>query len=154
MIPEIGQISLILALCLAAIQGVVPLVGAQRGIGSWVAVARPAAWGQLTFMLIAYGCLTYAFLTHDFTVAYVAHNSNTDLPAIYRISGVWGAHEGSLLLWALTLSAWTAAVGVFSRSVPEVMIARVLAVMGLVSIGFLLFMLLTSNPFERLVPAT
>jgi len=153
MVPEIGQISLILALCLAVIQGVVPLVGAQRGIGSWVAVARPAAWGQLAFMLIAYGCLTYAFLTHDFTVAYVAHNSNTDLPTLYRISGVWGAHEGSLLLWALTLSAWTAAVAVFSRSVPEVMVARVLAVMGLISIGFLLFMLLTSNPFERLVPS-
>ena len=111
MIPEIGQISLILALCMAIALAVIPVVGAQRGIASWVAVARPAAWGQLLFMLTAYGCLTYAFLTHDFSVAYVAHNSNVDLPLIYRVSGVWGAHEGSLLLWALTLSAWTAAVG-------------------------------------------
>jgi len=153
MIPEIGQISLILALCMALAQASIPLIGAQRGIASWVAMARPAAWGQLLFMLTAYGCLTYAFLTHDFSVAYVAHNSNVDLPLIYRISGVWGAHEGSLLLWALTLSAWTAAVGFFSRSVPEAMVARVLAVMGMVSIGFLLFMLLTSNPFDRLVPS-
>ena len=153
MVPEIGQISLILALCMAVVQAVIPVVGAQRGIDSWVAMARPAAWAQLLFMLTAYGCLTYAFLTHDFTVAYVAQNSNVDLPLIYRISGVWGAHEGSLLLWALTLSAWTAAVGLFSRSVPEAMVARVLAVMGMVSIGFLLFMLLTSNPFERLVPS-
>jgi cytochrome c-type biogenesis protein CcmF len=153
MIPEIGQISLILALLMALVQASIPLIGAQRGVASWVAMARPAAWGQLLFILIAYGCLTYAFLTHDFSIAYVAHNSNVDLPLIYRISGVWGAHEGSLLLWALTLSAWTAAVGFFSRSVPEVMVARVLAVMGMVSIGFLLFMLLTSNPFDRLVPA-
>ena len=153
MIPEIGQISLILALCMAIALAVIPVVGAQRGIASWVAMARPAAWGQLLFMLTAYGCLTYAFLTHDFSVAYVAHNSNVDLPLIYRVSGVWGAHEGSLLLWALTLSAWTAAVGLFSRSVPEVMVARALGVMGMVSIGFVLFMLLTSNPFDRLVPS-
>jgi cytochrome c-type biogenesis protein CcmF len=153
MIPEIGQISLILALCMAIALAVIPVVGAQRGIASWVAMARPAAWGQLLFMLTAYGCLTYAFLTHDFSVAYVAHNSNVDLPLIYRVSGVWGAHEGSLLLWALTLSAWTAAVGLFSRSVPEAMVARALGVMGMVSIGFLLFMLLTSNPFDRLIPS-
>jgi cytochrome c-type biogenesis protein CcmF len=153
MVPEIGQLALILALCMAVVQGVMPLVGAQRGIAPWIAMARPAAWAQFAFMLIAYGTLTWSFLVHDFTVAYVANNSNTDLPALYRISGVWGAHEGSLLLWALILAAWTAAVGVFSRSVPEAMVARVLGVMGLVSVGFLLFMLLTSNPFDRLVPS-
>jgi cytochrome c-type biogenesis protein CcmF len=153
MIPEIGQIALILALCMALAQAVLPLVGAQRGILPWIALARPAAWAQFGFMATSYACLTYAFLTHDFTIAYVAHNSNVDLPTIYRVSGVWGGHEGSLLLWALTLSAWTALVGVFSRSVPEAMVARVLGVMGLVSVGFLLFMLLTSNPFDRLVPA-
>ena len=153
MIPEIGQLALILALCMAVVQGVLPLVGAQRGIAPWIAMARPAAWAQLAFMLIAYGTLTWSFLVHDFTVAYVASNSNTDLPTLYRVSGVWGAHEGSLLLWALILSAWTAAVGVFSRSVPDAMVARVLGVLGLVSVGFLLFMLLTSNPFDRLVPS-
>ncbi len=152
MIPEIGNFALCLALAMALVQATVPLIGALRGIPAWMAVARPSAQAQLLFVAIAYACLTYAFLTHDFSVAYVAHNSNTALPAIYRISGVWGAHEGSLLLWALTLAAWTGAVTVFSRSIPQAMIARVIAVMGMVSIGFLLFMLLTSNPFERLIP--
>jgi len=153
MIPELGHFALILALSFAIIQGVLPLVGAQRGIPSWVAVAKPAARMQLLFMLIAYGCLTWGFLSHDFSVAYVAHNSNTSLPVIYLVSGVWGAHEGSLLLWALTLSLWTGAVTLFSRSIPDAMLARVIGILGLVSIGFLLFMLLTSNPFERLLPA-
>jgi cytochrome c-type biogenesis protein CcmF len=152
-IPELGHIALILALALAIIQAFFPVVGAHRGIHSWVALARPVARTQLLFMLISYGCLTYAFLTHDFSVRYVASNSNTSLPTIYLISGVWGAHEGSLLLWALILSLWTGAVTMFSRSVPEAMLARVVGVMGMVSIGFLLFMLLTSNPFDRLINA-
>ncbi|WP_428605373.1 heme lyase CcmF/NrfE family subunit [Sedimenticola sp.] len=151
MIPELGHIALILALSLALIQATLPIIGAHRRIGSWVAVAKPAALGQLLFMLIAYGCLTYAFLVHDFSVAYVAQNSNTALPTLYLISGVWGAHEGSLLLWAVILSVWTGAVVLFSRSMPETMLARVVGVMGMVSVGFLLFMLLTSNPFDRLV---
>ncbi|WP_260292703.1 heme lyase CcmF/NrfE family subunit [Sedimenticola hydrogenitrophicus] len=151
MIPELGHVALILALSLALIQATLPVIGAHRRIASWVAVAKPAALGQLLFMLVAYGCLTYAFLMNDFSVSYVAQNSNTALPSIYLISGVWGAHEGSLLLWALILSGWTAAVVLFSRSMPEAMLARVVGVMGMISVGFLLFMLFTSNPFDRLI---
>jgi cytochrome c-type biogenesis protein CcmF len=151
MIPEIGHLALILALSMALAQSFFPLVGAHRGIASWVALGKPAAQAQLLFILVAYGCLTYAFLVHDFSVAYVAQNSNTKLPTLYLISGVWGAHEGSLLFWAVTLAVWTGAVTLFSRSVPELMVARVVGVMGLVSVGFLLFMLLTSNPFDRLL---
>ena len=101
MIPEIGAFALIIALCLAVIQGTLPLVGAARGIPTWMRIAKPAARGQLLFVVIAYTCLTWAFVTHDFSVLYVAQNSNLDLPLVYRISGVWGAHEGSLLLWML-----------------------------------------------------
>jgi cytochrome c-type biogenesis protein CcmF len=153
MIPELGQIALILALCIALVQGTLPLVGAARGVASWTALARPAALAQLLFVATAYGCLTYAFVTNDFSVAYVATNSNTALPVVYRISGVWGAHEGSMLLWATVLAGWTGAVALFSRSVPQSMAARVLGVMGLISAGVLLFILTTSNPFERLIPA-
>ncbi len=153
MIAELGHFSLILALCMACVLGLLPIIGASRAISGWVAVARPAAFGQLLFMLISYACLTIGFLTHDFSVAYVAQNSNTALPVLYLISGVWGAHEGSLLLWALVLSCWTGLVALLSRTIPEVTVARVLGVMGLVSIGFTLFLLLTSNPFERLFPA-
>ncbi len=153
MIAEIGQFALILALCMAVIQSLLPIIGAYRLIGGWVAVARPSAYAQLVFMLISYGCLTYAFLVHDFSILYVANNSNTKLPILYLVSGVWGAHEGSLLLWALVLSIWTGLVATFSKGVPETTLARVLGVMGLISIGFILFLLLTSNPFERLFPA-
>ncbi len=153
MIPEIGQFALILALCIAIVQSVLPLAGASIGIRRWVAIAKPAALGQFLFVAIAYACLTWAFLDHDFSVLYVAKNSNTQLPLIYLISGVWGSHEGSLLLWSLILSIWSAAVALFSANVPNVMRARVLGVMGLVSVGFLLFILLTSNPFDRLFPA-
>ncbi len=152
MIPEIGQFALIIALGLALIQSVVPLVGAHRGIPEWMAVARPAARGQFLFLVIAFGCLTYAFIYNDFSVRYTAENSNSLLPLQYRISAVWGAHEGSLLLWALILSGWTTAVTIFSRSIPQTYAARVIAVMGLISIGFLLFILFTSNPFDRLFP--
>jgi cytochrome c-type biogenesis protein CcmF len=152
MIAELGHFSLILALCMAAILGTLPIIGASRAIAGWVAVARPAAYALVLFMIIAYGCLTYGFLTHDFSIAYVATNSNTALPFLYLISGVWGAHEGSLLLWALVLSCWTALVALFSRDIPETTVARVLGVMGLVAVGFILFLLLTSNPFERLFP--
>ncbi len=150
MIPEIGHMALILALSMALLQATLPVIGAHRGISSWIAVAKPAAQAQLLFMTIAFACLTYAFLVHDFSVQYVAANSNTALPTLYLISGVWGAHEGSLLLWALTLSIWTTAVTLFSRSVPAAMVARVIGVMGMISVGFILFMLFTSNPFERL----
>ena len=150
MIPEIGHIALILSLILAVVQSTVPLYGAHKRISSWVALARPIARGQFFFILLAYIALTYGFLTHDFTIKYVANNSNTHLPTIYLISGVWGAHEGSLLLWGLILSFWTLMVTYFSKSVPEIMVARVLAVLGIISIGFILFMLLTSNPFDRM----
>jgi len=152
MIPEIGQITLALALALALVQGILPLIGAQFGINSWIAIAKPAANLQTLALAAAFGLLTYSFLTHDFSVAYVAHNSNTNLPTQYLVSAVWGGHEGSLLLWALVLAVWSTAVTLFSRSVPDVMTARVLGVMGLVSVGFLLFMTLTSNPFDRLIP--
>ncbi len=153
MIPELGHFALILALCVAVVQASLPLIGAAYNKPGWMAVARPAAQAQMLFLLIAFGCLTYAFIVHDFSVAYVAHNSNSRLPLPYRISGVWGAHEGSLLLWALTLVIWTNAVLLFSRSLPVNIVARVIGVLGMVSIGFLLFMLLTSNPFDRLLPA-
>ncbi len=150
MIPELGQFALVLALVLALVQATLPVIGAHKGIAPWIALARPVAQAQLLFVVVAYLCLTYAFLDNDFSVRYVASNSNTELPVLYQISGVWGAHEGSLLFWALTLSIWTGAVTLFSRSVPAAMLARVVGVMGMVSVGFLLFMLFTSNPFERL----
>ena len=152
MIPELGLFALIVALCVALIQGIIPLAGSVTSNASWMRLARPAAWAQFGLVLIAYGCLTAAFLGNDFSVAYVAQNSNSRLPLLYRISGVWGAHEGSLLLWALILSAWTVAVTIFSRSVPDDMVARVLGVMGLISVGFLSFILFTSSPFERQFP--
>ena len=153
MIPEIGHFSMIVALCIAITLAVLPLAGATLGIQRWIQVAVPAALAHLLFVAIAYACLTWAFLYHDFSVLYVARNSNSELPLIYRISGVWGSHEGSLLLWALVQALWTGAVALFTPSVPQVMRARVLGVLGLVSVGFLLFIILTSNPFERLLPA-
>ena len=152
MIPELGHLAMILALGFALVQAIVPLIGAWRGDRLWMSLARPAAWGQFSFPVFAFGCLTYAFMTDDFSVTYVAQNSNTALPWYYKFSAVWGAHEGSLLLWALILGGWTFAVSVFSRQLPQVMLARVLAVMGMISLGFLLFLILTSNPFARLLP--
>jgi len=143
---------LILALLLALVQGILPLIGAARGISGLMAIARPVAQGQFVFVAIAFGCLAYSFLNNDFSVAYVAENSNSALPWYYRFTAVWGGHEGSLLLWVMILNIWMVAVTVFSRRLPEPIIARVLGVMGLISIGFLLFMLLTSDPFDRLSP--
>lgn len=153
MIPELGQFALALALVIALAQGVLTLAGAARGEIAWMRVARPAAWGQFIFVAIAFACLTASFINKDFSVAFVAANSNSALPLQYRIAGVWGGHEGSLLLWTLILGAWMVAVSVFSRRLPEDMVARVLGVMGLVNVGFLSFMLFTSNPFDRLFPA-
>jgi len=152
MIPEIGLLALIIALGVASMQAVLPLAGAAINNPTWMRLARPAAYTQFTFLLIAFACLTYSFIVHDFSVLYVASHSNSNLPLMYRISAVWGAHEGSLLLWAFILSIWTVAVARFSHNMPEDFAARVIGVMGLISIGFLLFMILTSNPFERLVP--
>ena len=153
MIPELGQLILILALAVALVQGVLPLVGAHRGRADWMALARPAAYLQFTLVLLSYFCLTAAFVLNDFSVLYVASNSNSALPLPYRIAAVWGGHEGSLLLWVLMLCVWTVAVARYSRSLPTVFVARILAVLGLLSVGFLLFMLITSNPFDRLIPA-
>ncbi|MQP77542.1 heme lyase CcmF/NrfE family subunit, partial [Stenotrophomonas sp. MYb238] len=153
MLAEIGQVLLILALLAALLQSVLPLLGAQRGIAPLVAIARPAALLQLTMVLGAFVVLTVAFVRQDFSLRYVAENSNSLLPMIYRYSAVWGAHEGSLLLWTLVLALWTAAVAEFSQRLPPLVVARVLAVMGLISVGFLAFLLFTSNPFERLLPA-
>ncbi len=153
MIPELGHFALVLALCLALVQAIFPLAGSYTNNTSWMGLARPLAWGQLTFMTIAFAALIQAFLANDFSVIYVASHGNTKLPAIYKISAVWGAHEGSLLLWALLLSAWGAAIALFSRHLPPEVVARVLAVMAMIGIGFLSFMLFTSNPFLRLFPA-
>ncbi|MBT8081391.1 MAG: heme lyase CcmF/NrfE family subunit [Gammaproteobacteria bacterium] len=152
MIPEIGQFALILALSLAICQAVLPLVGAHRGDAAMMGVARSAALGQFLFVAVAFGCLTWAFLSDDFSVRYVASHSQLALPTLYKVSAVWGAHEGSLLLWILILAAWTVAVARFSAGVPEAFSARVIGVLGFLSVGFLLFALLTSNPFDRLTP--
>ncbi len=152
MIPEIGHFALVIALCLALVQTIVPILGAQTQTSQWMAVAKPVARGHFLFLIISYACLTYSFIKSDFSVLYVANNSNTALPIYYKISAVWGAHEGSLLLWVLMLGAWTYAVTIFSRSLPNDMVARVIGIMGFVSVGFLLFTLLTSNPFERIFP--
>ncbi|MCL4107914.1 UNVERIFIED_CONTAM: hypothetical protein GTU68_016942 [Idotea baltica] len=151
MIPEIGHFALILALSVAVLQGFFPLIGSLQEKHQWIAMARPAAFAQMIFLSISFACLLYAFLTNDFSVKYVANNSNSQMPTIFRVSAVWGAHEGSLLLWALVLGGWGAAVGFFSKGIPPVMLARVLSIMGLIGVGFMLFMLLTSNPFERLL---
>ena len=153
MIPEIGNFSLILALLLAITQGTLPIIGAARGIPSWMALARPVVQGQFVFVLIAFLCLGYSFVSSDFSVMNVAQNSNSELPFHFRVAATWGSHEGSLLLWVLMLASWSVAVSVFSKQLPDDIVARVLGVLGLVSVGFLLFMLFTSNPFDRLLPA-
>jgi cytochrome c-type biogenesis protein CcmF len=153
MIPEIGQLALVLALFLAVAQAFLPLAGASLGKSAWVATARPVAVGQFLFVLLAFAALATSFLNNDFTVANVASHSNLRLPAHYRFAASWGSHEGSMLLWAFMLAGWTAAVALLSRHLPERIAARVIGIMGLISIGFLLFILTTSNPFERLFPA-
>ncbi|MDQ1314531.1 MAG: cytochrome c-type biosis protein CcmF [Pseudomonadota bacterium] len=153
MIPELGHFALIVALLLAMTQAILPLYGAQRGNLVLMAVARPAAQGQFMFVAIAFGCLAWSFLSNDFSVLNVAKNSFSQLPEVYRLTATWGSHEGSMLLWVLILAFWSTAVSVFSRHLPEDMSARVIGVMGLISVGFLAFLLTTSNPFERLLPA-
>ena len=153
MIPEIGHFALILALSLAMCQAILPLVGAHQNNLAMIAVARPAATGQFVFVAIAFACLTWSFLQSDFSVLYVANHSQLALPTPYKISAVWGAHEGSLLLWVLILAGWTVLVCRYSSELPYRVSARVVGVLGLLSCGFLLFTLLTSNPFERLIPA-
>jgi cytochrome c-type biogenesis protein CcmF len=153
MIPELGHFALIVALLLAMVQGTLPLVGAQTGNASLMAVARPAALGQFAFVVLAFAALAYSFLANDFSVKNVASNSFSQLPPVYRLTATWGSHEGSMLLWVLMLTGWTAALTVLSRHLPAETRARTLGVLGLVSVGFLAFVVATSNPFERLLPA-
>ncbi|PID45379.1 MAG: c-type cytochrome biogenesis protein CcmF [Proteobacteria bacterium] len=153
MIPEIGHFALVLALVVALVQSVFPILGAATNNAQWIAMAKPTVRMQCLLLIVAFICLTISFLESDFSVRYVAQNSNTLMPVIYKVSAVWGAHEGSLLLWSLTLAVWASLVTFFSRGISAAMLARVVSVMGMVGVGFLLFMLLTSNPFERLFPA-
>jgi len=153
MIPELGHFALWLALAMALLLGVVPLAGALRGRDDWMTLARPLAAGLCITVGIAFISLTASFVRNDFSVLYVASNSNSALPLQYRIAGVWGGHEGSLLLWVTMLCVWMGAVARFSRHLPLPVVARILSVMGWVAVGFLLFTLITSNPFERLFPA-
>lgn len=152
-VPELGLFALLVALGLSLLQATVPLLGAATRRPLWMAFAEPMAWGQFAFLLVAYASLTASFLLDDFSVAYVAKNSNSMLPWYYKFSAVWGSHEGSVLLWSLILSGWGFAVSLFSRNLPRDMLARVLGVMGVVSTGFLLFIVITSNPFKRLLPS-
>ena len=152
MIPELGHFALILAALVAAVLGTLPLIGAHTRRMAWVALARPAATAIALLITFSFACLTQAFVANDFSVAYVANHSNSLLPIQYRIAGVWGGHEGSLLLWILMLSWWAFLVAMLSRHLPDAMVARVLGTLGLVAFGFLLFILLTSNPFERMLP--
>ena len=152
MMPEIGTFLLCLALGLALLLSIYPLWGAARQDARLMTLARPLTWGMFLAIAAAFMVLVHAFVVNDFTVAYVATNSNTLLPVYYRIAATWGAHEGSLLLWVLLLSSWSLAVAIFSREMPRDALARVLAVMGMINAGFLLFILLTSNPFARTLP--
>jgi len=152
-IPEIGHFALILALGVSLIQGIIPLVGAQQGRQEWIMLARPATQISFALLAIAFGVLTWSFYVNDFSVLYVAEHSNALLPTVYRIGAVWGGHEGSLLLWIFLLTGWAFAVAQLSKTLDELMIARVLSVLGLIASGLLLFVLATSNPFERLLPA-
>jgi cytochrome c-type biogenesis protein CcmF len=151
MIPELGNFAVTLALCLALLQAVLPMVGTYTGNRVWMALGRPLSAGLWVFMMLGFACLANAFLHDDFSVAYVARNSNTALPVYYKFAAVWGAHEGSLLLWVLILASWGYAVSLFSQKLPLDIIARVQSVMAMITAGFLMFLLFSSNPFERLL---
>ena len=153
MIPELGHFALILSALVALILGTLPLIGAHQNRMAWVAVARPAASAMALLVTFSFACLTQAFVANDFSVVYVAQHSNSLLPLQYRVAAVWGGHEGSLLLWMLMLTWWAFGVAMLSKQLPEAMVARVLGTLGLVAFGFLLFILITSSPFERLLPA-
>ena len=153
MIPELGHFALILAALVSLVLGTLPLIGAHQNRLAWVAVARPAASAMALLVTFSFACLTQAFVANDFSVVYVAQHSNSLLPLEYRVAAVWGGHEGSLLLWMLMLTWWAFGVAMLSRQLPETMVARVLGTLGLVAFGFMLFILITSSPFERLLPA-
>jgi cytochrome c-type biogenesis protein CcmF len=152
-IPELGSFALILALLLAISQAFFGLAGAHYNRPAWIAAVTPAVAGVWVFVALAFGCLTWSFISHDFSVSYVATNSNSALPLLYRVAAVWGAHEGSLLLWITILSTWGLLVAALSTSLPHAFRARVLGVLGLIGVGFMSFTLATSSPFTRLIPA-
>ena len=152
MLPEIGHFSLILALNLCVLLSVFPFIGSVKGDVVLMSLARPLTVGIFVFVALAYVSLTAAFATDDFSVLYVAEHSNTLLPERYKLTAVWGGHEGSFLLWIFMLSGWMLAVAHFSRSVPLDFLARVLSILGMLCVGYLLFLLATSNPFDRVVP--
>ncbi|GLT17424.1 c-type cytochrome biogenesis protein CcmF [Vibrio zhanjiangensis] len=152
MIVEIGHFALIVSLAMAALLSILPLLGASRNNTVLMNTARPLSWGMFLLLALSFGVLLWAFYTNDFTLIYVATNSNSQLPWYYRLTAVWGAHEGSLLLWVLIQAVWTVAVATFSRGMPQESVARVLSVMGMISVGFLLFIIVTSNPFVRVLP--
>ena len=153
MIPELGHYALVLALFVAFVQAGPPLVGAATRNAAWMNVAGPAAIAQMLLVLVAYGALTWAHVVSDFSVQNVVQNSHSLKPMLYKVSGVWGNHEGSMVLWIVMLTLFGAAVAAFGRNLPPTLKARVLAVQGLIGIGFLLFILTTSNPFIRVIPA-
>src|SRR5258708_9310571 len=150
MIPELGQVALSLALTVSVFEEAASFYGAEKSNLVWMSFARPAAQGQALLVAFAFGCLVYSFVSNDFSVLYVAQNSNSALPLQYRIAGAWGGHEGSLLLWTLMLGVWMVAVSLFSAHLPEDMVPRVLAVMGRLSAGFLHFSLVSALPVDRL----
>ena len=152
MIAELGNYALALSLAIAVLLAVFPLWGAEKGNAQFMALARPMTYGLFLILSVSFGALFYVFAINDFSVQYVVNNSNTTLPIYYRLSAVWGSHEGSLLLWIWLLSLWSAAVALFSKRLPQEAVARVLGIMGIISIGFLLFVLFTSNPFTRTFP--
>jgi cytochrome c-type biogenesis protein CcmF len=153
MIPSIGELALIIAFILAIIQGTLPLIGVWKNKKSLINLAVPTARAQSALVALAFFILGYSFYVNDFSVLYVASTSNSHLPTIYRLAAVWGGHEGSMLLWVTILSVWTVAVTMFAKNLPDSFRVRLIAVMGLVSVGFLAFILFTSNPFDRLIPA-
>ena len=152
MIVELGHFALVLGLAVTLVQSTVPLIGAARGNVGWMAIAGPASYAQLICVSVAFAALTHAYVTSDFSVLNVVNNSHTMKPLLYKISGVWGNHEGSMLLWVLILGIFGSAVALFGRNLPQTLKSRVLGVQGWVAVGFYLFILLTSNPFERIVP--
>ncbi|GAC18122.1 heme lyase CcmF/NrfE family subunit [Paraglaciecola arctica] len=152
MVAELGNFALVMALMMGILLSIYPMWGAYVNHSRMMAMAKPLAIGMFVFTVFAYACLTHGFITDDFSLAYVANTSNSTLPIYYKITAVWGGHEGSFLLWVLIFSTWTVAVALFSKAIPIKMVARVLSILGMVAIGFYLFMLLTSNPFDRLLP--
>ncbi len=152
MLAELGNFSLVIAMIMGILLSIYPMWGAHKNHQLMMATAKPLAIGMFLFTAFAYMCLTQGFLTDDFSIAYVANTSNSTLPIYYKITAVWGGHEGSFLLWVLIFSIWTVAVALFSNAIPLRMVARVLAILGMVGVGFYLFMLLTSNPFDSLLP--